>query len=285
MIRPMSELAKKSGTSRRRGRKKSSDLAAGEYTVDQLARTSDTTVRNIRAYQDRGILPAPEKRGRLGVYNDNHLARLDLINNLLDRGYSIENIRELLNAWLDGRELSDILGLERALTLAFNAEQPQEYTISQLLKMFGLKKMSKDLLDQATKMNLLVRKGTKFIAPSPSLIESGQKMVALGMPFDEILEVLRLLRGNVQRAADGLVGIAFARFDEFGDDLPPQEKIQELSELIWELRPLAQQAILDEATRALNESLRKFLGDRMSSVLEHMHDDQSDDLDGIQRFE
>ena len=57
-----------------------------EYTVDELARVSDTTVRNVRAYQDRGLLAPPEKRGRVGIYDDTHVARLKLINHLLARG-------------------------------------------------------------------------------------------------------------------------------------------------------------------------------------------------------
>lgn len=256
----------------RRGRKSSkSKLAEGEYTIDDLARRGNTTVRNIRAYQDRGILDPPEKRGRLGVYNDSHAARLDIINNLLDRGYTIDNIRELLAAWVDGRDLNDILGLEQAITLAFNSEMPRAYTRAELLKLFGVKAVKS--LDGAMKLGLLERKGQKYIAPSPRLIEAGAQLVALGMSFDEIIALIRLLRGNVQRAADGLVKIAVDRFDDFGDELPPPNEIRELSELIWKIRPVAHQAIRAEAELALNRSLRNFLGDRLSAVIEHMHED------------
>lgn len=31
-----------------------------EYTIDELARVTETTTRNIRAYQERGILPPPK---------------------------------------------------------------------------------------------------------------------------------------------------------------------------------------------------------------------------------
>jgi len=47
-----------------------------EFTIDELAREAGSTVRNVRAYQDRNILPPPEKRGRTGIYTDVHLARL-----------------------------------------------------------------------------------------------------------------------------------------------------------------------------------------------------------------
>ena len=47
-----------------------------EYSVDELAQAGETTVRNVRAYQDKGLLPPPERRGRVGVYRGEHLARL-----------------------------------------------------------------------------------------------------------------------------------------------------------------------------------------------------------------
>ena len=41
--------------------------AGREFTIDELARVAGTTVRNVRAYQDRALLAPPERRGRAGV--------------------------------------------------------------------------------------------------------------------------------------------------------------------------------------------------------------------------
>lgn len=264
-------------STRRRKRAPQTELADGEYTVDQLAHITNTTVRNIRAYQDKGVLPPPEKRGRLGVYKEHHVSRLQLINNLLDRGFSIGNINELLEAWLKGRELGDILGLEHAITHVFASEQPEAYSVPQLVKMFGLKAINKELIEEAVELNLLKRKGTKLVSDSPSIIEAGAGLVDVGMPFEEMLELLRLLRGNVQRAADNLVEIAFKRFDTFGDDLPPKEDIQELSELIWKLRPIAHTAIRAEAEQALNRAIQTRLGDRLLATLQNIQTEEQHD--------
>src|SRR5436305_1141119 len=48
-------------------------------TIDELARRSGMTVRNIRAHQSRGLLPPPEIEGRTGFYGPEHVARLELI--------------------------------------------------------------------------------------------------------------------------------------------------------------------------------------------------------------
>ena len=50
-----------------------------EYRIDDLARAAGTTSRNVRAYQERGLLPPPEKRGRVGIYGDAHLERLEQV--------------------------------------------------------------------------------------------------------------------------------------------------------------------------------------------------------------
>ena len=39
-----------------------------EYRIDDLAREAGTTTRNIRGYQDRGLIPRPIRRGRIAVY-------------------------------------------------------------------------------------------------------------------------------------------------------------------------------------------------------------------------
>lgn len=255
---------------RRRG-KTNNKIGEDEYTVDDLARLSHTTVRNIRAYQDRGVLPSPEKRGRLGVYNKKHLARMRVINNLLDRGFTLNNINELLDAWEDGRELNEVLGLEAAITSSFSDETPQRYTMPQLVKLFGLKTINPEFLKKASDLGLIERDGTGMIVNSPKLIEAAAEMTKIGIDMIELIEILRMMRGNVTRVADALVELAVGQLDKFDlGELPSDDEIRQLSELIWHLRPLAHIAIQSEAERALERSANKFLGDRMAAILEHL---------------
>ncbi|GAC69622.1 MerR family transcriptional regulator [Gordonia soli] len=83
-----------------------------EYRIDELARAAGTTTRNVRAYRERGLLPPPRRVGRLALYSDDHLGRLKLIGSMLERGYTSAHIDEMLTALRDGRQLSDILGVE-----------------------------------------------------------------------------------------------------------------------------------------------------------------------------
>ncbi|MFE2960992.1 MerR family transcriptional regulator [Nocardia tengchongensis] len=82
-----------------------------EYTIDQLARVAETTVRSVRVYHERGLLPSPDVRGRIGYYGADHLNRLQTISRLLNRGMKLNGIRELLEAWDRGDGLADVLGV------------------------------------------------------------------------------------------------------------------------------------------------------------------------------
>src|SRR3990170_6758365 len=107
-----------------------------EYRIDELAREAGATVRNVRAYQDRGLLPPPRRVGRVGVYAEAHLVRLRLIGELLRRGYGLGNIAELLSAWERGRDLGDVLGLELAVAGPWSDEAPVHLTADELVAMF-----------------------------------------------------------------------------------------------------------------------------------------------------
>jgi DNA-binding transcriptional MerR regulator len=85
-------------------------LASG-MTIDELARQSGTTTRNVRALQTAGVLLKPEMVGRTAHYGEIHSGRLDAVLRLQRDGFSIASIRALLEAMAEGRSLSDVLGL------------------------------------------------------------------------------------------------------------------------------------------------------------------------------
>src|SRR5699024_6812822 len=105
-----------------------------EYLIDDLARRAGMTVRNVRAYQERGLLAPPRKEGRVGYYNDAHLARLRLIGSMLERSYTLANIQEMVDTWEQGYGLRDLLGLEEAVAGPFWREIPGKLFAAELFE-------------------------------------------------------------------------------------------------------------------------------------------------------
>src|SRR5437588_6964613 len=98
-------------------------------TIDELARRTGMTVRNIRAHQSRGLLPPPEIEGRTGYYGPEHVARLDLIAEMQADGFNLTAIKRLLENTA-GSE-SEVLGFKRAL-LGWEEEEPEFVTADEL---------------------------------------------------------------------------------------------------------------------------------------------------------
>jgi len=85
-----------------------------QLTIDQLASRSGISVRTIRFYAGKGLLPPPKLRGRLGLYGPDHLTRLDLISELTGLGFTLAAIEGFLAALPESIAVEDLV-LQRAL--------------------------------------------------------------------------------------------------------------------------------------------------------------------------
>jgi DNA-binding transcriptional MerR regulator len=245
---------------------------AAEFTIDELAQEAGTTVRNVRAYQERGLLPPPVRRGRIGIYDDTHLARLRMIGPMLERGYSLANVAELIEAWEKGHDIGKLLGLEEALTSPWTDEQPQTITQAQLQDLFGAS-LGPEAMAKALEMGVVKIEGEAIVVPSMKMLRAGALMAREGVPLEELLKIIAHLRATIERVALELVQLAVRYvFDRYGEgNLPPPEEVPHLAELIWQCRPLVMQAVDFEVALAMEKATEKFRGEKLSKVLEQLH--------------
>jgi DNA-binding transcriptional MerR regulator len=174
------------------------DGAPSEWTVDELARVAELPVRTIREYQTVGVLPAPRRQGRVGMYGTTHLRRLDLIARLRDRGYSLAGIRDLLGRWGAGADLGEVLGLESD-QLVHVDEPGAPATLDQLSRL--LPAMIPDHLDALEATGVIERcRPDAFCVPSPSLLQLAIDAQSAGLEVDDVIALL----GTIRRAADAV---------------------------------------------------------------------------------
>ena len=99
-------------------------IGLAEYRLDDLARISGVSSRNIRAYRERGLLDPPRRQGRSAFYDDYHLSQLKTINQLLRKGFNSAHIAEFFARMREGHDLAAILGVQQAI-LGRRAEDPR----------------------------------------------------------------------------------------------------------------------------------------------------------------
>lgn len=237
-----------------------------EYTIDELAYTAGSNTRNVRAYQAKKLLPPPQRVGRANVYTEVHLARLRTIGKLLDRGYTLGNIAEMIAAFDKGEGMSDIIGLESALARPFSNELPSYITLEELSAMFP----SADpiIIQHAIKLGMLRPDNDRFLVPSPRMLNVGAELVKAGISLPTVLSQITQLRADVERIAERFVTLIVDEiFNVYGEDkLPPQSEMPRLAEFINRVRPMAQTVVDAELSRALESSIQTALGDRLARI-------------------
>ncbi|HLA29577.1 MAG TPA: MerR family transcriptional regulator [Pseudomonas sp.] len=243
--------------------------AAAEYRVDDLAQAAQTTVRNVRAYQDQGLLPPPQRRGRVGIYSGEHLARLQLIGQLLERGYSIASIRELFEAWAQGRDLAQVLGLEQAIQGPEQPEQAARLEFAELQVLFG-EQLDDRVIERAQTLGLLEFAGDHLRIPSPKLFAAGVELYRAGIPLPALLDELAAIRGHVQQVSTGIVQMIAKQLVNplLHSSLPHADDLERLSAQLLQLRPLVEQVVNAELARGLPEAANRELSERVHQLLQ-----------------
>jgi DNA-binding transcriptional MerR regulator len=225
-------------------------------TIDELARQTGMTVRNIRAHQSRGLIPPPEVRGRTGFYGPEHAKRLRLVRELQADGLNLRAIERLMSSQQAGDELLDL----RALLLQpFETEVPEVIGAEELARRFGAADTAPDpaALARAIKLGIFVPIGEdRFEVPSPTLLQAGEQLVALGIGLDHALDVLEKVQRNAESVARTFTEVfaegVWRPFEAAG---MPEEQWPQVLEALQRLRPLASEALLAVFRPAMTQAV------------------------------
>lgn len=126
--------------------------APQEWTIDELAALVRMTVRNIRYYATLGLIPPPERRGRMAYYSDRHVARLELVRTMQEQGLTLGAIEQHLSRLDDDTPVEEV-ELRRALISSWAPIPPAAVQLSELEERAGRPLTDRDL-------DLLERLGT-----------------------------------------------------------------------------------------------------------------------------
>jgi DNA-binding transcriptional MerR regulator len=233
-----------------------------QLTIDELARRTGMTVRNIRAHQSRGLLPPPDVRGRTGYYGDEHVARIELIKELQADGFNLEAIRRLLES--AGGSTGEVLRFTRAVASSFEEEQPEVTELGELRERWG-DEGGPALLQRAIELGMLRDLGGgRYEERSPRLNRAARELADLGVPPGRTLDVAEELRRHSDGIADVFVELfldeVWRPFDAAGQ---PAERWPEVFDALERLRPLAAESLLAIFQIAMTERVEQALGAQM----------------------
>ncbi len=217
-----------------------------ELTVDELAARVGMTVRNVRAYAARGLLPPPRLVGRTGYYGRQHVARLLLVREMLHEGYPLTMIERTL-AHAPEAASSATLALHRALLAPWLPPEPETTTTEELAARAGVAPDS-GLVEQLVGLGLVeLLDDGRLRVLDPSLLTAGLQVVELGVPPSALIEAQARVVEHVRSIADVYVSMFLEtgwRSLMEGQAGTPEAQLERIRDLVDRLQPAAAQALL-----------------------------------------
>ncbi len=236
-----------------------------ELTVDQLAARVGMTVRNVRAYAARGLLPAPRLVGRTGYYGPEHVARLLLVREMLGQGYTLAAVERSLEG-SPTTASSSALALHRALMAPWLPDAPVESDVAELSARVGVESAPGVLQELAAMGVLELLDDERIRVLDPTLLEAGVQVVRLGVDPEVLVEAQRKVIELVEQAADVYVDM-FRRtvWQDFVAAGAPADGWPRIQEVVERLQPVAAQALLASFRSAMAAAVAQ----EVDSQLEH----------------
>jgi DNA-binding transcriptional MerR regulator len=240
--------------------------ATEELTIDELARRTGMTVRNIRAHQSRGLLPAPQVRGRTGFYGPEHQSRINLIRELQADGYKLEAIGRLIDS--AGGSSEEVLRFTRSLKAPFEDEQPQIVSAEELAERWDAGEAAPGLLRKAEKLGILrPLPDGHFEELSPTLGRASAELASLGIPAETALDVAAEIRKHSSAVAKVFVELFMKQvWKPFEDQGRPETELPEVREALERLRPLASDALLAMFQLVMTEAVEDRMGREVERI-------------------
>ncbi|WSE58707.1 MerR family transcriptional regulator [Mycolicibacterium sp. ND9-15] len=244
---------------------------SGEYRIEELARLGGTTTRNIRVYRDRGLLHPPLRVGRIALFNDTHLTRLRLITSLLDRGYNISHVHEMLSAWEQGKGVGDILGLESAIAGSWATEKPERMSVADAKRLVD----DEPGFERMVGLGVIRLEGEEGLQEAtvvrPKLIEAFNDIRQYGVATGKLID----LHERIAPLLDQISGILVqAGVEEVlhrinpGAALPPDTEIAELITMLVRFRTQAVSAVSATLAFSIESTIESLVGEILGDLID-----------------
>lgn len=229
-------------------------------TIDQLAARSGITVRNIRFYAGRGLLPPPRLRGRTGLYGPDHLARLELVSELSALGFTLSAIEAQLDR-LPRTAGAEELALHRALLTPWVPEQVEEVDHAELERRAGRPIGTEDL-DALEGLGVVRRlDGGLLRLRGPGALGEGLAVLDSGLAPEMWKRAHVIIEKHTTALAEDLMALFQDEvLQPFRDRGHPAEERTRLATVLTQLKPITVRGVVTAFGRAVNRTIRERLG-------------------------
>ena len=227
-------------------------------SLDELTERVGLSVRNIRFYTSKGLVPPPVKRGRSGFYSSDHVARLELVRELQAHGFTLAAIEKYV-ARVPADATPESIALHRSLLAPWMAELPETVSRRELVRQAG-RPLSDADLDTLHALGIVYPTKQGKFQVALAHLSVGVALLDLGMPTEAALAAQEIFTAHGRAIADELTELfrlkVWPAYKEGG------ASPEELTTIVERFKPVTVAALVNAYESAVNETKRETVARR-----------------------
>jgi DNA-binding transcriptional MerR regulator len=235
--------------------------SSGWLTLQELTERVAMSVRNVRFYTSRGLVPPPIRRGRSGFYSADHVARLELVQELQSHGFTLAAIEKYV-AGIPASATPEDIALHRTMLAPWQAEPPVQLTRAELDRRAGRTLDTEDLATLAT-LGIVTPAARGRYRVAVSHLSVGLGLLDLGFPPEAAHAAAEVYAAHGRAIAEELYAVfkklVWPAYKESG--APPDA----LREVVERLKPLSVASLVTAYEMAMDDAKREGIARRAGS--------------------
>ncbi|MDX6360254.1 MAG: hypothetical protein QOH37_3308 [Nocardioidaceae bacterium] len=221
-------------------------------TLDELTDRVGMSVRNIRFYTSKGLVPPPLRRGRSGYYTSDHVARLQLVLELQGHGFTLSAIEKYVAGIPTDASPADI-ALHRTMLAPWMADSREEMSRTELERRAG-RSVSAEDLETLQALGVLEPSGRGRFQVSVSQLGVGLGLLDLGYPIEAARAAHEVYAAHGRAIAEELYELFRTMvWPVYKEQGVSPERIQEVVE---RLKPLSINSLVQAYEAGMDETRR-----------------------------
>jgi len=234
-------------------------------TLDELTNRVGMSVRNIRFYTTKGLVPPPIRRGRSGYYSSDHVSRLELVQELQGHGFTLSAIEKYV-AGIPADATPEDIALHRTMLAPWQADLPVEMSRSELDKRTG-RDLTDDELATLAALGIVLRTGRGRYEVAVSQLSVGLGLLDLGFPTEAAIAAADVYAEHGRQIAKELNELfrtmVWPVYKESG------ASADKLREVVERLKPLSIASLVSAYESAMDETRREAVEQRSRRSPKH----------------
>ena len=222
-------------------------------TLEELTQRVGMSVRNVRFYTSKGLLPPPIRRGRSGYYCAEHLVRLELVRELQAHGFTLAAIEGYM-ARIPAGATPETIALHRTLLAPWMPALPETISRKELVRRAG-RPLSEEDLDTLNALGIVYPAKQGRFQVAVAHLSVGVAMLDLGLPSEAALAAQDIFTKHGREIADELTELF--RTHVWPAYMDGTARPDQLRELVERFKPVSVAALVTAYESAVNEAKRE----------------------------